>query len=615
MLLDYGKYSPLAKPGGIPDYKRDSSKWFDWVDEQERICLEGYQVGGDLLPGRLYFKLNFFHLLHLGQDDYETLIKPYYVDVQREFYELLDHNIKVTGRDILVGKGRDKGFSYDIAAISLYETHFHDYTSVLGLFPSGKSKAKAKFKEKYDIAWNNLLDEFKLYPDLQDSKDIYKYGWQETNPETGQKQDVGNMSSLTMIEAVNADVAKSGRYKWIFMEEFGELKNPLDIIITNRANARKGAKKYGITIAGGTSNAFNEGYKDFRELWYNHDNYGFDKFFIPAQKAYWGYVNYQTGKSDEEGALAHIMEGRKGLKGKKLTIELQNYPTTEKEMFISIQQSPYPAELINEQQDLVLRDKEISNAIQIGNLYPKFNVETGQTTVEFHQSPNGKFKIFKHPVKGQRYPDVGGVDSYRLAQVEESDSKGAIVIYRPFQGVNEIGNLPVCIYHHRPDNKEEFFNDVLMCAKYYNCKMLVEYTDEDILTYFKTQKALHLLKERPKLIKTDRTKATYTFGIKPTEHNISVATEYSVTEFSNNHENYVFIDLLDEMAIFGTKNTDIMSAYQWAVLHAMDNVKPVVEEKKKKRKKFAPYCTLNANGDLVVVNSKEASMYLNDEDE
>lgn len=606
MSAFYGKFSPVAK-NGLPDLKRNSSKWFDWLDEQEHYCLNGFTAGGDTIPGRLYFKLNFFTLLHLGDDGYEHPQRPFYVDVQREFYTLLDYNLKVSGKDIIVGKGRDKGFSYDIANISLYETHFHDFTSVLALFPGGKSKAKAKFKEKYDLAWAEMIDDWKLYPDLQESKDIYKYGWEETDPENGQKVTQGNMSSLTMLEAVNADVAKSGRYKFVFLEEFGELRNPLNLIITNRANMQKGAKKFGITIAGGTSNAFNEGYQDFRELWYNHDAYGFDKFYIPAQRAYWGYVNYETGKSDELNALDHIKQSRKNLTGEKLMIEMQNYPTEEKEMFISITQSPYPSILISEQTDRILSDKQIQNAIQIGNFYPKTS-DNGQQTVEFHATPNGRFKIFAHPIKEQIQADCGGVDSYRLGKVEESPSKGAIVIYRPFQGINKIGNLPICIYHHRHDDKEEFFKDIWYAAQYYNCKMLVEYTDEDLFTWFRQHNALKYIKERPKLIHTANSKAQYSWGVKPTEHNKMVATEYSVSEFKKNYEQVPFVELLDELSNFGTKNTDLADAYQWAVLHAMDNVKvlPEHQRKKKKRQYKLPYVVMDGSGRMHVVNNAEA---------
>lgn len=595
----YGKFSPVAK-NGVPDYKRDSEKWFNWLDEQEYYILNGFQVGGDKISGRLYHKLNFTQILHLGNDGYEYPIYPYYVDAQREFYDLLEWCYEHE-RDIIFGKGRDKGFSYDIANLALYETHYHPYTSVAALFPSGQSKAKAKFLEKYNLSWNSLPEDMKYYPDLSDSKNILSYGWQSTNEE-GQKGDEGAMSSLTMIEVVNADVAKSGRFKAIYIEEFGEIKKPLSLIATNKANMRKGAKKFGITIAGGTSNAFNEGYEDFRELWYNHDAFGFEKFFVPAQKMYWGYVNYETGVSDEEGAKQHIEAGRAKLKGEQLMIDMQNYPIEEKQMFIQIKASPFDSYKCSNQIDKILTDKTMQNAVEIGNLFLS-KKENGELDVQFRIMPNGRWKIAKHPKKNLLTPDVGGVDSFRLGKVEESDSKGAIVIYRGFQGISEIGNMPICTYWNRPTDKDDFFMDCYMTAIYYGCKLLIEYTDEDIMKYFLERKALKYLKERPRLIQSPFSKATYTYGVKPTEYNKAAALEYCIKEFNQHYEDILFVQLLDELANFGVMNTDLADAYLWAVLHAMDNVRFLVEYKQEKKKPFMPYMAVNGVGEMVVVNS------------
>jgi hypothetical protein len=602
----YGEFSPVIKYG-LPDYKRDSSKWFDWVDEQEHYCLNGFTHGSLTVPGRLYFKLNFFHILHLGDDAYETLISPYLVDAQVDFYKLVDQNVK-TGRDIIVGKGRDKGFSYDIANIALYETHFHDFNSVLTLFPGGKSKAKIKFREKYDLAWNNLIDDFKFYPDLMDTKDVLKYGWEERDEETGKKKVYGPQSSLTMLEVVSADVAKSGRYKFVLIEEFGEITNPLNLIVTNRANMQKGAKKFGITIGGGTSNAFNEGYKDFQELWYNHEKYGFDKFFIPAQKAYWGFVDYRTGSSDEDGALDDIMKKRDGLTGEKLMIEMQNYPTTEAEMFMQNKVSPFDAVLVSSQVHRIKTDKTIQKAIQRGNLY--MVGEGADRRVEFiMDNNNGRWYKFLGPNSDLVRPDVGGVDSYRLANVSESDSKGAIVIYRPNQGVSKIGNLPVCVYHHRPSKKEAFFQDVLMTAIYYNCKMLIEYTDEDIFTFMRDNGGLKFMRQRPKLIDSPYSSSTYQYGIKPTEGNKGTALEYGVEDFNHHYDNHVFEQLLEEFLKFGVANTDLADAYNWAVLHSIDDNKYYTgKQQKQKERKFMPYTVVDKNGQIVVVNSPQKAI-------
>ncbi len=142
-----------------------------------------------------------------------------------------------------------------------------------------------------------------------------------------------------------------------------------------------------------------------------------------------------------------------------------------------------------------------------------------------------------------------------------------------------------------------------MTAVYYGCKLLVEYTDEDIIKYFHEKRALKYLKERPKIIQSPWSKAQYSFGVKPTEYNKNAALEYCVKEFNQHYEDIYFVELLDELGNFGVKNTDIADAYLWAVLHAMDNTKFMVQKKEEKKRPFTPYVALNAVGEMVVVNS------------
>lgn len=610
----YSDFSPVVKHG-IP-YRRGTSAYVDWLKEQIIYIQKGYDFGGTHITGRFYFLLNFFKLLHTNEQaevKYEELISPYLADAKKELYDEID-DCELKGDDAVVIKGRDKGLSYDFAAISLHETQFYPNTAVCGIFPGGESPALKNFKAKYDEGWNNLLSDLRSVAGLGDSKQYYKYGREITLP-SGEKEERGLKSSLTLLKAVNANVAKSGRYKFMFIDEIGEIPILTDLITTNYANMRKGKFKFGFTIAAGTTNSFGAAYAPTRDLYFNCKDYGFRKILIPAQRAYWGFVNYETGKSDEKGALEHIMAERKRLEGKtdqegrkKLTIHKQNYPTNEKEAFSVATGSPYDGDLISNQILRIMTDKTIQRAILRGNIYPK-KTEKGEVIPEFHETPDGKWLMFQRPEKNLFRPDVGGVDSFRMSNVSDSDSKGAIVMYRPFQGVGKIGNLPICIYHHRPKDKETFFEDCWLTALFYNSKMLIERTDEDIFKFFLERKAAKYMKEKPKLVYSPWSKATYPYGVQPTEHNKGVAAEYSVTEFNKNHADIVFVELLDELLKFdfGITNTDLADAYHWAVLHAMDGISVLPEHREQKiTNKFGmPYEIEDAGGNRIVVNSQE----------
>lgn len=608
---NYGKFSPIPK-FGLPDFKPGSGRWYDWVDEQLHYIENGYEVGGDKISGRLYFKLNHTKILMLDKNGNKRPQHPFYADGLREFYDTVEYCF-TEGKNFLYGKGRDKGFTYDITALSLYQMMFVEYSNVFAIFPGGQSPARDMFKQAYNLAFDEMIPDLKCYPDLSDNKEVLMYGWNETDVESGAEQRNGNLTKLTMKLATDADVGKSGRSKMVIIEEFGEIENSKDLITTSDANMREGAKKFGIVIAGGTSNAMKNGYKDFRDLWYHPEQLGFVKLFCPAQKMYWGYVNPISGESDQEGAKAHRMEIRKKLKpgSREMMIEKQNYPFDEDEMFIAISKSPFNPELASKQIGHIMSDKKIEQSLQRGNIYEKKD-DKGVLTQEFHLEENGRWLKFKDPMDNPFNPDCGAVDSYRFADAEDSDSKGAIIGYRPFQGMNQPGNLPTFIYLYRHEDKEMFFADCLLSAKYWKMKLLIEKTDEDIFTYFRQHNATKWLKEKPKLIQNPYAKQTMDYGVSPAGGNKEKALEYAIQEFNMHSENIVFVDLLDELINFGSKNTDLAMAYIWAVLHAFDSVRVLEEYRKKpeRKKRFTPYTIAGADGRLVVINSSQkAELY------
>lgn len=599
----YGDFSPVVKYG-LPDYKRDSPQWENWLEEQLHYIHNGFTHGGTTISGRLYFKLNFFKLRHLEDgESHEKIISPYYVDAQKDLYDLVEECF-TDGEDLLVGKGRDKGFSYDLASLMLYETQFFPTTDVMAIFPAGTSTAKGQFRTKYDSGWNNLLEDLRQYPGLSNNAEVLKYGWKETDEETKQTTEQGLLSSISLVEAVNADVAKSGRFKILGLEEFGEIKNPLRLITTSRANLQKGSRKFGLILAGGTSNAFNDGYKDFRELWFNASSYGFKKFFIPANKSLWGFVNEQ-GESDLEGGEKWVLDRRKGKSDDILTIETQNYPLTEEEMFVSINKSPFNSIYTSQQVARIMTDKTITNQIRRGNLIRN----RLKNMVEFVESVDGRWQVFAMPSDKLFNKDVGAVDPYRKGDSTQSDSKGAIVIYRSFNGMDTLGNMPICIYHNKPKTKDMFFEDCLLTAEFYNIQLLFEHTEDDWIDYFAKRNATKYLKARPRLGESIYTKVVSKYGVNPSAHNKGTALELAVQDFDQHYENHPFIELLDELNSFGGErvNTDLAMAYIWAVLHASDNIKMLDEFRpKKKEKKFVPY-VISTGGKLIVVNNPQAA--------
>jgi len=618
-LGNFGRFSEIVRQK-IPDYPSNDVRWDDWLTEQEHYIHNGYQMGGETISGRYYFHLKFSKLKILDENNYETLSNPYHVDVYNDLFNFIDH-IEREGKDGFIWKARDKGFSYSMSSLCVKETQMHLDNTVVALFPKGEQvQHKPNFIDKFITTWNGMPSAMKHHPGIKNSEDLLHYGWKETDEETKEEKRYGINSRISFLKVVNKDVAKSFRAKFIIVDEAGEVDCLIPLIMANRANMKKGATKFGTTIIGGTSNSNHKGYKDVTELWHNAELYGFEKFKILAQQALFGYekgldgkpepfINYETGESLQEKALIYLnkeLEQIKKTKNKEAEMEhRQNYPTCEEDMFLRFTTSPFSALLISKQRNELLTNKTITDAIDVGTLY--MDVVDGKKVVKFRHDPNGHWKILLKPSTTLMRKDVGAVDGYKNDKATESDSLGCIMVYRDFQGTGQVGNIPICLYHHRPETKEEFNYHAMLTAMFYGIEILYEAIDEDMINYFIANNMEKHLARRPNLLTAMGSMAENKFGVIPSAHNKSVALEYAIEEFKNYYENIPFIEMLDDMANFGVKNTDITMTYLWCVLHAKNNATYFLRKENaetKKKKTFTPYM-VNMGGGATWINTIE----------
>lgn len=632
MRSRYSKWSPIAllkEKGQWPPYEPDTEGWFSYLKELKDILREGLIIGGDRITPEHFAYLNLCHI-GISNDKYggsKVPTLPYYSDINREFFDTYE-DIKKTGENLLGLKTRDKGWTYQVASLALFRTHFVDFSETLVLFPGGTSEAKANFTKAFQMSKDELIYDFR-WPELKsnpEGKYISKFNFgveyelMKKDPTTGKvvgtgiTKKGGPQSWLTNIVVTDPSVVRSGRCQLIIIEEMGELGiegnkwTSKDVIGVAMANIKEGNKKLGPIVAGGTSNQFKEGFASFKDLWLNPGQYNFRKLWIPSTKFYMPFVNLQTGESDEEAAKKEILKEREAKKGKQLLIHKQEHALTEDEALFEGIHSIYDVVKCNKQINRVLTDNKILKALQRGNFYAK-KTQGGIADVVFEPEQSGRFLFFEGAQPSLKYPIVIATDSYKYTKSVESDSLGAIIGYKGFQGVNKPGDYPVLLYHARPESKETFFMDGLLATIFYDTQNLVEYTDEDIITFYKTHNAQKYLKKRPSIKESKWSKADNIYGVLPTQHNKNVAAEYAVEKFIANWQDIVFVDLLREMIIFGEKNTDLVDAYHWAVLASVDNVRIFDEYKKPAAPKtFAPEWVKDKMGNLKYVSNQQEAM-------
>ena len=105
-------FDPAPMAGRIPIYADSkvnpkvvlTNAYKNFWDEQFDRCLNGYTTAGLFIPGRYYFYLNFVVLQGLYGPTY-----PMYVDLDLEYFRLVEYVKKLHKMGIISPKARRKG--------------------------------------------------------------------------------------------------------------------------------------------------------------------------------------------------------------------------------------------------------------------------------------------------------------------------------------------------------------------------------------------------------------------------------------------------------------------------------------------------------------------------
>tara|TARA_R110002020_G_scaffold2532_6_gene12179 strand:+ start:3792 stop:5573 length:1782 start_codon:yes stop_codon:yes gene_type:complete len=557
-------YNPIAK-NGIPHFKTGGSEYTYFWKGQIQRCIEGYKpVGGEFMPGNYYFYLNFCKILANDGSGRKKLMHPLYRDQDHEYY-LAANKAKKDGHGLIVLKARDKGFSYMNANMCLHEWTFFQNNEI-GVGASSPAYV-GSFRSKILNSWNDLPPEFKIRKDLKDNEKTMMSGYK--TKEKGVWSEKGVRSVIHFRCMDNPNTFRGERLSLMVFEEAGEFRELLKSYMASQACFMDGAIQYGLPIIGGTSNTLNKGNVDFMEMFYNAERYNLQSIFIPATKVYHGFFDAKTGESDTEGALGDIEARKEKLKDGKdksaYYLYIQEYPITPEDAFLSSNSSVLDIEKINDQRARILQDSKVQNMVSTGDL------RWSGGSVVWIPNTDGKINILYHPEDGMRYLDVGGVDSYTQDEALTSPSEGSCMIYRRYAGMDMPGDLPICEYTDRPYLKEDFYDVCLKIAVYYNCELLVEYTDDGFFKYFEKNNALKYLKRRPKAADSPWSKVSNRYGVVMKSYQKNLITEMLDDYVKKNCDEIYFLDLLEDLSNYGFKNTDRAIAFGLCLLHAEDN--------------------------------------------
>ncbi len=619
-MISGDKYRPVLFDKTAKKLRPGSIDHSNYWNEQIKRCREGWKPsGGTFMPGPYYFYLNFSQIHAFdGKIGRKRMMAPSYRDQDHEYFTEI-HNAKEGGYGIIVGKARRKGFSFMNANILLAE-----WT----LYPQSENGIGAQmehyvqdFRKKMMMSYYALPTEMRNQT-LHNNELILQSGYKEKVD--GQWLEKGTKSMIHFRVMDKPDAFRGTTLTYWVLEEAGEFKKLKKAYYANEECFREGSLQFGVPIIGGTSNQISNESEDFMEMYYNPEEYNLRKIFISAAKVYHGFFNYKTGTSDIEGATKHIEQRaaeKKGARDKALYYAFrQEMPLKEEHMFLQVGTTPFDLDKINIQRTNILTNKKL-NVVRRAKLHWQKNSKgkyiLGSKPILEYAS-DGMFKILHENLETHKNVNVSAVDPYHVddsmdVEIGVRESRGCMCVYRRFVNMDIPGELPVAFYTDRPYSKEEFYENCLKLAVYYQTQILVEYNDDGFLKYFINNNMTRYLKERPRSADSPYSQVSNKYGIHMKAYQKSLLVELVDEYIKKHYEDIYFMSLLEEMAIFGKKNTDEVMAFGMALIHDMDTTRHIVskEEEEDVTKDFYPHFKRANNGTIVSVHRNNNNNFQN----
>ena len=324
----------------------------------------------------------------------------------------------------------------------------------------------------------------------------------------------------------------------------------------------------------------------FKGLPYKHNHtqsgeYVYTAFFIPAYTMHIPSCD-KRGVCDEISAKQYYNSQRisKSNNAQNLLEYKSEYCFYPEEALIREGENRFDQVKISEQIANIELHKIIEQPKK-ASLSWKYDKELGtinrNTMPDFEFGPNGKLYIAEVPMQDENkltYTNlyVAGIDSIDADESSSSGqkdvSKFAIIIMRRQIGLME--PKIVAVYHDRPKDVREAYDNAIKLLMYYNCKAVVESTRVSIINYFKDHKKLNYLFHRPKATQSDINKGNSKMYGTPATQTIIEHYLDLVENFINDYYYTInYLNVLQEVAKYSYENKrkfDLVAALGMALL-------------------------------------------------
>ena len=528
-----------------------------WWDEQIDRCINGYDTAGIHIPGRYYFYLNFVILKGLYGPQY-----PFFVDLDLEYYNLVEYVKRTRKTGIVSIKARRKGLSEKAQTILAHGLRFTE--GYRGAITAGIETYTIGLRTKFESTQSNIIKDLRLNVLVNNDKQ-YRIGYEVKDSIGGFIEN--GYGGILSFETMHDDPTKlEGEYFHdVICEESGRYKNLGSTVSSIRPALEFGSQMLGTFYIYGTGGNILSTSKDFKDFWDNAETYGLEKFWVPGTRIYYPFFGnikeeyivdpdtgdkldsipnlrmytpeQRIGMEDVEAAKQYILKKRidysKLPNKKKLKEHNQAYPLTVEEAFTSGGSNNFNDEKIydklfriegdvNNYRPVILEWVTDSAGKNVGELGLEMKVKSRPAT---KHDPDWKIGYeYQGPMPEYTDLDIGGIDGYNQDLTQVSHSLGAMVVMRQgnkanleARGVHK-GLYPVFLYYKRPPRKEEFFDMCLKISVYYRLKRntMINAEQDFVIDYFIKNGGSPFLSPRPKSFDSPKSQQVHKFGAKMT---------------------------------------------------------------------------------------------------
>lgn len=607
MFVNTRLLSPVVFDG-LTQAPPDSYEWHEWWDEQHRRCIEGYSVGDTKISGRHYHYLNFSEILREPEGGgKKRRLAPRFLDIDHDFYWEYERCLKA-GKDILVLKRRQCGFSYKTAQICAYDFSFipDSYTIITSGVEGYSVDTMKKALAVLDFAASG---EFYKHRE-PDSADFNQAMFWEKLP-SGQRIKTGIFSILHRITSSNLQAMVGKSPSMVLYEEIGKFKGLKATKAYIDPGMEERGRRTGINVLIGTGGEEHESIDEVTDMFYKPATYnlmeydnvwgseiGLDDvpdlknkcaYFIPGDR--FMDATDDDGNSHPEESRKIIMERRAKIEGDKKNwlIEVTQYPLTPEEALMTPEGGKFNAYKLNKRKAEILRSPELRDIVELGNLEWVRDSNDNILGVEYSPDPiNGIYRITEMPARlpNGEVPEflyVAGTDSYDKdkAADEKRASFGACRIHKQWNGLDDTNDIPVCSLVERPERAEIFYEDTAkMCVFYGWASNLIEYSNILIFDWYRRNGFSRLIRQRPETAYAAMNKSNVQSrdGIDPNTK--YVWEQIAVDWVEKNAHRINDVQLIDKLIKYRSdKNCDESIAFMLSLLHAHDNAKVELTEK------------------------------------